>query len=70
MIRRTEGRIIRNEKRKTYSVYDKRGMVIVITHNAKIACQMLYTRTGQWIDWKKDKTHHKHTENVKASVSL
>ena len=52
--------IRRNEKRKTYSVYypedysvyDKRGMVIVITHNAKIACQMLYTRTGQWIDWK------------------
>jgi len=55
MIRRTEGRIIRNEKRNTYSVYDKRGMVIVITHNAKIACQMLYTRTGQWIDWKKDR---------------
>ena len=44
--------IIRNDKRNTYSVYDKRGMVIVITHNAKIACQMLYTRTGQWIDWK------------------
>ena len=42
-------------KRKTYSVYDKRGMVIVITHNAKIACQMLYTKTGQWIDWKKDR---------------
>ena len=49
-------------KRKTYSVYDKRGricnplhMVIVITHNAKIACKMLYTKTGQWIDWKKDR---------------
>ena len=32
--------IRRNKKRNTYSVYDKRGMVIVITHNAKIACRM------------------------------
>jgi len=52
--------IRRNKKRNTYSVYDKRGMVIVITHNAKIACRMLYTRTGQWIDWK---THRILSEN-------
>ena len=52
--------IRRNDKRKTYSVYDERGMVIVITHNAKIACQMLYAKTGQWIDWKKDRILSSH----------